>query len=53
MADYRRVGKSDIFLSIMHYNGGILPEQEIRSLLEFKILIDCFSVRKLTARAIK
>lgn len=47
-----RVGKSDIFLSIMHYNGGILPEQEIRSLLEFKILIDCFSVRKLTARAI-
>ena len=52
VADYRRVGKSDIFLSIMHYNGGILPEQEIRSLLEFKILIDCFSVRKLTARAI-
>ena len=30
VADYRRVGKSDIFLSIMHYNGGILPEQEIR-----------------------
>ena len=52
VADYRRVGKSDIFLSIMHYNGGILPEQEIRSRLEFKILIDCFSVRKLTARAI-
>ena len=52
VADYRRVGKSDIFLSIMHYNGGILPEQEIRSLLEFKSLIDCFSVRKLTARAI-
>lgn len=42
VADYRRVGKSDIFLSIMHYNGGILPEQEIRSLLEFKSLIDCF-----------
>ena len=52
VADYRRVGKSDIFLSIMHYNGGIRPEQEISSLLEFKILIDCFSVRKLTARAI-
>lgn len=52
VADYRRVGKSDIFLSIMHYNGGVLPNQEILSLLEFKMLIDCFSVRKIIARSI-
>lgn len=52
VADYRRVGTTDILISIMHFNGGDLPKQEIRSLLEFKLLIDCFSVRNVIARQI-
>lgn len=52
VADYRRVGTVDILLSIMHFNGGDLPMQEVRSLIEFKLLIDCFSVRNVIQRKI-
>ncbi len=50
VADYRRKGTMETLISIMNYNGGMLRRSEIRSILEFKILIDCFSLRCLIPR---
>lgn len=47
VADYQRAGTMETLVSIMNYNGGMLRRTEIRSLLEFKILIDCFALRTL------
>lgn len=45
VADYRRNGTMETLLSIMKYNGGQLKKSEVRSLLEFKIVLDQFAVR--------
>lgn len=34
VADYRRNGNMDTLMAIMHYNGGVLAREEIRSILE-------------------
>lgn len=36
VADYRRNGNMDTLLAIMHYNGGVLGKNEIRSILEVR-----------------
>lgn len=36
VADYRRNGNLDTLMAIMHYNGGVLGKNEIRSLLEVR-----------------
>lgn len=36
VADYRRNGNMDTLLAIMHYNGGVLGREEIRSILEVR-----------------
>ena len=36
VADYRRNGNMDTLMAIMHYNGGVLGRQEIRSILEVR-----------------
>ncbi len=36
IADYRRNGNMDTLLAIMHYNGGVLGKEEIRSILEVR-----------------
>lgn len=36
VADYRRNGNMDTLLAIMHYNGGVLGKDEIRSILEVR-----------------
>lgn len=36
VADYRRNGNMDTLMAIMHYNGGILGREEIRSILEVR-----------------
>lgn len=36
VADYRRCGNLDTLIAIMHYNGGILGHEEIRSILELR-----------------
>lgn len=52
VVDYRRFGTVDTLLSIMNYNGGHLRRDEIRSILELKIIIDKLAaelaVQKLT-----
>jgi len=40
VADYRRNGTIETLNSIMNYNGGILREAEIRSILELRIALD-------------
>ena len=40
VADYRRDGTMDTLMSIMNYNGGILREAEVRSILELRIALD-------------
>lgn len=36
VADYRRNGNMDTLMAIMHYNGGLLGRDEIRSILEVR-----------------
>ncbi len=36
VADYRRNGNMDTLMAIMHYNGGVLGREEIRSILEVR-----------------
>lgn len=40
VADYRKNGNMETLISIMNYNGGILREAEIRSLLELRIALE-------------
>lgn len=42
--DYRRYGTVEILLSIMNYNGGQLRRDEIRSILEIKMIVDRLAV---------
>ena len=42
--DYRRYGTVETLLSIMNYNGGHLYRDEVRSILEVKMIIDKLSV---------
>jgi len=44
VADYRRNGTMETLISIMNYNGGILREAEIRSILELRIALDTLVV---------
>lgn len=38
VADYRRYGTTDTLVAIMHYNGGMLRDKEVRSTLEMRIV---------------
>ena len=42
--DYRRYGTVETLLSIMNYNGGHLRRDEIRSILEIKMIVDKLAV---------
>jgi DNA-binding FadR family transcriptional regulator len=42
VADYRRTGTPETFRAIMEYNGGHLRKEEIRSILEIKLMFDQF-----------
>ncbi len=39
VANYRKNGRIDTLVSIMKYNGGILPEADIRSILEIRSVL--------------
>lgn len=45
VADYRKDGTIDTLMSIMNYNGGILREAEIRSILELRIALDSLAIQ--------
>lgn len=45
VTDYRRSGTLETLISIMNYNGGHLRDEEIRSILEIRIALDCFAVQ--------
>jgi GntR family transcriptional repressor for pyruvate dehydrogenase complex len=42
--DYRRYGTVETLLSIMNYNGGQLRKDEIKSILEVKLIVDKLAV---------
>ncbi|MFA9377683.1 MAG: FadR/GntR family transcriptional regulator [Lachnotalea sp.] len=44
VADYRRNGTLETLISIMNYNGGILRDAEIRSILELRIAFDSLAI---------
>lgn len=44
VADYRREGTVETLLSIMKYNGGQLGRTEVKSILEFKLIVDKLAV---------
>ncbi len=45
VADYRRNGTLETLISIMNYNGGILRDAEIRSILELRIAFDSLAAQ--------
>ncbi len=49
--DYRRNGTLTTLMSIMNYNGGMLREKEIRSILEVRIVLDRLAVELVTKHA--
>lgn len=50
VADYRRNGTAETLVSIMSYNGGMLGRAEIKSILEFRMVLDTLAVRLLIPR---
>lgn len=46
VADYRRTGTPETIRSIMEYNGGRLRPEEIRSILEIKLIFDQLAVEQ-------
>ena len=50
VADYRSKGTMETLIAIMNYNGGMLRRSEVRSVLEFKLLMDTFCLRSLIPR---
>ncbi len=44
VADFHRCGTLDILISIMSYNGGQLPREEIRSILEMRGVLMAFAL---------
>lgn len=45
VADYRRTGTIETLVSIMNYNGGMLRKAEIKSILEFRMVLDKLAVQ--------
>ncbi len=45
VADYRREGTLETFISMMGYNGGILRKSEIKSILEVRMIMDSLAVQ--------
>ncbi len=44
VADYRRLGTFETLLSIMRYNGGVLRKNEIKSLLEIRLVLETLAL---------
>lgn len=51
VADYKKKGNSDTFMSIMRYNGGTLTSGEVRSFIETRMALDPFVMRLVVERA--
>lgn len=51
VADYKKKGNTDTFISIMRYNGGRLTADEVRSFTETRMAIDPFVARMVVERA--
>lgn len=51
VADYKKKGNTDTFISIMRYNGGTLTANEVRSFTETRMAIDPFVARLVVERA--
>ena len=51
VADYRRNGNMDTLMAIMHYNGGVLAREEIRSILEVRQGLEHMTVSRAIACA--
>ena len=44
VSDYRRKGTVDTLLAILRYNGGILKKNELKSLLELRLVLEVFAL---------
>ncbi len=50
VADYRRFGTMETFISIVSYNGGMLGRDEIRSVLELRRALDTLAIELCATR---
>ena len=44
VADYKKKGNTDTFISVMRYNGGTLTASEVRSFIETRMALDPFVI---------
>lgn len=51
VADFRRKGTADTLLSLMRYNGGRLKRDEVRSILQIKLVLDRLSAELAVSNA--
>lgn len=51
VADYKRKGNTETFVSIMRYNGGTLTSTEVRSFIETRLALDPFVATLVCERA--
>jgi len=51
VADYKKKGNTDTFVSIMRFNGGTLTDAEVRSFIETRMAIDPFVAELVVERA--
>ena len=51
VADYKKQGNTDTFISIMRYNGGTLTSDQARSFIETRMAIDPFVAQLVVERA--
>lgn len=51
VADYRRRGTAETLVSIMNYNGGVLPKADVKSFLEIRIVFESLALELGVPRA--
>ena len=51
VADYRRNGTLETLVAIMHYNGGMLRDNEVKSILEVRVIIMCLAAKLIIEQA--
>ena len=51
VADYKKKGNTDTFVSIMRFNGGTLTDAEVRSFIETRMALDPFVASLVVERA--
>lgn len=51
VSDYRKTGSLDTLTALLNYNGGVMRDDEVRSLMEVRSANECLCVKLVVERA--